>query len=87
MFLAGKFQIFGEWYFLNVLLRNAFLLQTSTGIFGLGNSQTKCIKSYSTSPMAELTHSNPLKLAKLLWINSRQVTLMLADGSETRFNI
>ncbi|XP_065202818.1 WD repeat-containing protein 7 isoform X3 [Planococcus citri] len=61
--------------------------QTSTGMFGLGNSQTKCIKSYSTSPIAELSRSNPLKLAKLVWINTRQVSLMLADGSETRFNI
>lgn len=63
------------------------VLQTSTGMFGLGNSQTKCTKSYSTSPVAEMTRLNPLRLAKLVWINNRTVTLMLADGSETRFNV
>lgn len=61
--------------------------QTSSGIFGLGNSQTKCIKSYTTSPISEVSHISPFRLAKLIWINSRMVSLMLADGSETRFNI
>uniref|UniRef100_A0A1B6CWJ7 WD repeat-containing protein 7 n=1 Tax=Clastoptera arizonana TaxID=38151 RepID=A0A1B6CWJ7_9HEMI len=61
--------------------------QTSTGIFGLGNSQTKCTKSYSTSPVTEMSRLNPMRLAKLIWINNRTVTLMLADGSETRFNV
>uniref|UniRef100_A0A1B6MPX3 WD repeat-containing protein 7 n=1 Tax=Graphocephala atropunctata TaxID=36148 RepID=A0A1B6MPX3_9HEMI len=61
--------------------------QTSTGMFGLGNSQTKCTKSYSTSPVAEMSRLNPMRLAKLVWINNRTVTLMLADGSETRFNV
>ncbi|KAG8267858.1 WD repeat-containing protein 7 [Homalodisca vitripennis] len=61
--------------------------QTSTGMFGLGNSQTKCTKSYSTSPVAEMSRLNPMRLAKLVWINNRTVTLMLSDGSETRFNV
>ncbi|CRK99649.1 CLUMA_CG012960, isoform A [Clunio marinus] len=61
--------------------------QTSTGMFGLGQSQTKCIKGYSTAPIPDVTRLNPMRLAKLIWINNRTVTLMLADGSETRFNI
>ncbi|XP_073987557.1 WD repeat-containing protein Rbcn-3B isoform X4 [Rhodnius prolixus] len=61
--------------------------QTSTGMFGLGTSQTRRIKSYSTSPVAEMSRLNPMRLAKLVWINNRTVTLMLADGSETRFNV
>nr|XP_018905616.1 PREDICTED: WD repeat-containing protein 7 isoform X1 [Bemisia tabaci] len=61
--------------------------QTSTGMFGLGNSQTKCTKSYSTSPVAEMSRLNPTRLPKLIWMNNRTVTLMLADGSETRFNV
>ncbi|KAL0267902.1 UNVERIFIED_CONTAM: hypothetical protein PYX00_010042 [Menopon gallinae] len=61
--------------------------QTSSGMFGLGNSQTKCTKSYSTSPIADLSRLNPMKVAKLVWINNKTVTLMLADGSETRFNV
>lgn len=56
-------------------------------MFGLGTSQTRRIKSYSTSPVAEMSRLNPMRLAKLVWINNRTVTLMLADGSETRFNV
>uniref|UniRef100_A0A1Y1K5S4 WD repeat-containing protein 7 n=1 Tax=Photinus pyralis TaxID=7054 RepID=A0A1Y1K5S4_PHOPY len=61
--------------------------QTSTGMFGLGASQTRCVKSYSTAPIADVARLNPMRLARLIWINNRTVTLMLADGSETRFNI
>lgn len=60
---------------------------TSTGMFGLGQSQTRCIKSYSTAPIPDATRFNPMRLAKLIWISNKIVTLMLADGSETRFNI
>ncbi|XP_026473359.1 WD repeat-containing protein 7 isoform X2 [Ctenocephalides felis] len=61
--------------------------QTSTGMFGLGASQTRCTKSYSTAPIPDVSRLNPMKLARLIWINNRTVTLMLADGSETRFNV
>nr|XP_008195733.1 PREDICTED: WD repeat-containing protein 7 isoform X2 [Tribolium castaneum] len=61
--------------------------QTSTGMFGLGQSQTRCVKSYSTAPIADVARLNPMRLARLIWINNRTVTLMLADGSETRFNV
>lgn len=61
--------------------------QTSTGMFGLGQSQTRCVKSYSTAPIADVSRLNPMRLARLVWINNRTVTLMLADGSETRFNV
>jgi hypothetical protein len=56
-------------------------------MFGLGNSQTRCIKTYSTSPIAEMSRLNPMRMPKLVWINNKTVTLMLADGSETRYNI
>ncbi|XP_055600330.1 WD repeat-containing protein 7 isoform X2 [Uranotaenia lowii] len=61
--------------------------QTSTGMFGLGQSQTRCIKGYSTAPIPDVARLNPMRLAKLYWINNRTVTLILADGSETRFNV
>uniref|UniRef100_A0A336LGZ9 CSON011489 protein n=1 Tax=Culicoides sonorensis TaxID=179676 RepID=A0A336LGZ9_CULSO len=61
--------------------------QTSTGMFGLGSSQTRCVKSYSTAPIPDVSRFNPMRLAKLIWISNKIVTLMLADGSETRFNI
>ncbi|CAB0036498.1 unnamed protein product [Trichogramma brassicae] len=64
-----------------------FWQQISSGMFGLGNSQTRCIKSYSTAPINDVSRLNPMRLAKLIWINNRQVTLMLADSSETRFNV
>lgn len=62
-------------------------LSLSIGMFGLGQSQTRCIKGYSTAPIPDVTRLNPMRLAKLIWINNRTVTLMLADGSETRFNV
>ncbi|XP_076220619.1 WD repeat-containing protein Rbcn-3B isoform X12 [Nomia melanderi] len=64
-----------------------FWQQTSSGMFGLGNSQTRCVKSYSTAPINDVARLNPMRLARLIWINNRTVTLMLADGSETRFNV
>lgn len=64
-----------------------FWQQTNTGMFGLGNSQTRCVKSYSTAPINDVARLNPMRLARLIWINNRTVTLMLADGSETRFNV
>lgn len=56
-------------------------------MFGLGAAQTRCVKCYSTAPMADVARLNPARLARLVWTNSRTVTLMLADGSETRFNV
>jgi WD repeat-containing protein 7 len=63
------------------------LLPSLPGMFGLGQSQTKCVKGYSTAPIPDVARLNPMRLAKLIWINNRTVTLMLADGSETRFNV
>ncbi|XP_073965073.1 WD repeat-containing protein Rbcn-3B isoform X3 [Choristoneura fumiferana] len=61
--------------------------QSTAGMFGLGAAQTRCVKCYSTAPMADVARLNPARLARLVWTNSRTVTLMLADGSETRFNV
>lgn len=70
------------------MMRGCFMIQqTSSGMFGLGNSQTRCVKSYSTAPINDVARLNPMRLARLIWINNRTVTLMLADGSETRFNV
>ncbi|CAH0761824.1 unnamed protein product [Diatraea saccharalis] len=61
--------------------------QSTAGMFGLGAAQTRCVKCYSTAPMADVARLNPARLARLVWANARTVTLMLADGSETRFNV
>ncbi|XP_076033939.1 WD repeat-containing protein Rbcn-3B isoform X3 [Oratosquilla oratoria] len=60
--------------------------QTSAGMFGLGTSQTKCTKSYSTIPVPEIVRMNPQRLPKLVWVSNRTVVLMMADGTEHRFN-
>ena len=61
--------------------------QTSTGMFGLGNAQTKCTRSYNTTPILS---SNPRSSSlhytpKLVWISAKTVTLLLPDA-EHRFN-
>ncbi|XP_050439135.1 WD repeat-containing protein 7 isoform X2 [Adelges cooleyi] len=59
--------------------------QTSTGMFGLGNSQTKCTKSYSTE-IQDPTRSSQLRQIKLHWTNNRSVRFM-SDGLERTFVI
>lgn len=60
--------------------------QTSTGMFGLGQSQTRCIKGYSTAAI-DVSRVNPLRIARLRWNSAKNVSLLLADGSDTRFNV
>ncbi|CAG0912268.1 unnamed protein product [Notodromas monacha] len=61
--------------------------QTSSGMFGLGNTQTKCVKSFSTAPVPEIVRLNPLRTARLVWINARTIALLMPDGSESRFSV
>ncbi|XP_065568278.1 WD repeat-containing protein 7-like isoform X2 [Artemia franciscana] len=67
--------------------RVAFWQQVSSGVFGLGSTQTKCMKVYSVNPIPEQLKSNPLKIGKLVWVSSKAVLLMLADGSEIRLTL
>jgi hypothetical protein len=73
--------------------------QTSTGMFGLGQAVTRCTKSYNTTPVGpppEIVPTvrqvplvvtwNPLRSPRLVWVGARTVTLLLPDGTETRFN-
>ncbi|XP_042885895.1 WD repeat-containing protein 7-like isoform X3 [Penaeus japonicus] len=60
--------------------------QTSSGMFGLGASQTKCTKTFSTAPVPDIVRMNPQRLPKLVWISNKTVVLMMADGTEHRFN-
>ena len=58
------------------------------GMFGLGNAQTKCSRSYNTPPFkvnhrsGKSADRNP---PKLVWISAKTVTLILPDA-EHRFN-
>ncbi|XP_069954454.1 WD repeat-containing protein 7 isoform X5 [Cherax quadricarinatus] len=60
--------------------------QTSSGMFGLGASQTKCTKTFSTAPVPDIVRMNPQRLPKLVWISNKTVVHMMADGTEHRFN-
>lgn len=88
MFLAGKIYK-NNFQCLKIFITFIILSmqQISSGMFGLGNSQVRCIKSYSTAPINDVSRLNPMRLARLIWINNRTVSLMLANSSETRFNV
>jgi len=60
--------------------------QTSTGMFGLGQAVTRCTKSYNTTPVPLVVKWNPLRSPRLVWVSNKTVTLLLPDGTETRFN-
>jgi len=60
--------------------------QTSTGMFGLGQAVTRCTKSYPTPPVPLVVKWNPLRTPRLVWVSHKTVTLLLPDGTETRFN-
>ncbi|KAK4313735.1 hypothetical protein Pmani_014956 [Petrolisthes manimaculis] len=60
--------------------------QTSSGMFGLGSSQTKCTKTFSTVPVPDIVRLNPQRLPKLVWVSNKSVIHMMADGTEHRFN-
>lgn len=60
--------------------------QTSTGMFGLGNAQTKCTRTYNTPPAPQSAKWTPARGPKLVWTSARTVTLLLPDGTENRFN-
>ena len=66
-----------------------YFWQTSTGMFGLGNAQTKCTRSYNTPPLAAAPRTNSRQSSKftpkLVWISAKTVTLLLPDA-EHRFN-
>ena len=64
---------------------------TATSLFGLGQSQTKCVKTYNTKPV-----SGPISLQdpvgskappRLIWVANKALILMFADGSECRYSV
>ncbi|RWS12537.1 WD repeat-containing protein 7-like protein, partial [Dinothrombium tinctorium] len=63
---------------------------TATSLFGLGNSQTKCIRTYNTPPMSEKAKNsgnNSIKGTRLIWVSNKVVILMFGDGAESRYTI
>jgi WD40 repeat protein len=63
---------------------------TATSLFGLGNSQTKCVRTYNTPPVPESARAagaGLAKVARLIWVANKVVILMFADGSEYRYSV
>lgn len=56
-------------------------------MFGLGQAQTRCVKTISTVPLADAILRNTLRPPRLVWTGSRNVSLLLPDGSENRYGI
>lgn len=64
-----------------------FNFQTATGLFGLGNAQTRCIRTYNTPLLNESVKNNPLKMARLQWPANKVVSLITDDNLEYRFSV
>jgi hypothetical protein len=63
-------------------------LQTaSTSLFGIGSQQMKCVKTHITQPFNIPLNANPMKLVKVVWMDSHQVVLMSADGQSVRYKV
>ncbi|XP_035210198.1 WD repeat-containing protein 7-like isoform X2 [Stegodyphus dumicola] len=61
--------------------------QTATGLFGLGNAQTRCIRTYNTPLLNEAVKNNPLRMARLQWAGNKVVSLITDDNLEYRFSV
>lgn len=64
---------------------------TATSLFGMLQSQVKCIKTISPlkiqSPSQENFGYHKAHPPKLVWVNNRVVVLLNTDGSEARFHV
>lgn len=58
---------------------------TATSLFGLGNSQTRCVKTLNTPP--SVPDASVSKSARLVWINTRAIILLFSDGREVKYSI
>jgi WD40 repeat protein len=66
---------------------------TATSLFGLGQSQIKCIRTYNTKPASSsglISLHEPVGQKappRLIWVANKALILMFADGSECRYNV
>lgn len=64
-----------------------FFLQTGSSLFGMLGSSLRCVRSYSTvSPSPKMSPAL-LKLVRLVWINHKNVILLMADGTEYKYSV
>jgi len=60
--------------------------QIGSSLLGMLSGSIKCTKSYSTVALPpEATSAQLLKLVRLVWINHKNVILLMADGTEYKF--
>ena len=66
---------------------------TATSLFGLGQSQIKCVRTYNTKPASSsglISLQDPVGQKappRLIWVANKALILMFADGSECRYNV
>lgn len=66
---------------------------TATTLFGLGNAQTRCIRTFNTPPASSgsvisLQQPTGLKSTpRLVWVANKVLILMFSDGSEHRYSL
>lgn len=60
---------------------------TATSLFGLGNAQTRCVRTYNTPPADGKSMTGTRAPARLVWVANKVVILMFADGTEYRYTV
>ncbi|XP_058957574.1 WD repeat-containing protein 7 [Pocillopora verrucosa] len=61
--------------------------QTGSSLFGMLGSSLRCVRSYTTvSPSPKMSPAL-LKLIRLVWINHKNVILLMADGTEYKYSV
>ncbi|XP_044173279.1 WD repeat-containing protein 7-like isoform X2 [Acropora millepora] len=61
--------------------------QTGSSLFGMLGSSLKCVRSYTTNSPSSKMAPALLKLIRLVWINHKNVILLMADGAEYKFSL
>lgn len=66
---------------------------TAQSLFGLGQSQIRCVKSYNTRPVsgnAMISLQDPVgqkSPPRIVWVANKALILMFSDGSECRYTV
>ena len=66
---------------------------TATTLFGLGNAQTRCIRTFNTPPAnsgSVISLQQPTgskSTPRLIWVANKVLILMFSDGSEHRYSL
>ncbi|EDO29103.1 predicted protein, partial [Nematostella vectensis] len=63
------------------------LTDTGSSLFGMLSSSMKCVKSYTTPRPTSKISPSLLKMVRLVWINHKNVILLMADGAEFKYSI